>query len=143
MVLSYATIICQLNVLKLERRRLTNFSSRSYKGKNYSGPEMYTKGEQNSLTEMMTRQQMEMGDSYAQVTYSDESEEAEKQICETLQNELENKMTTKLNGSEETKIKDKIQVSFENKRCSSMRVAGHRNNQERRFSEFHHLKKVT
>ena len=37
MVLSYATIICQLNVLKLERRRLTNFSSRSYKGKNYRG----------------------------------------------------------------------------------------------------------
>ena len=142
MVLSYATIICQLNVLKIERRRLTNFSSRSYKGKNYSGPEMYTKGEQNSLTEMMTRQQMEVGDSYAQVTYSDESEEAEKQICETLQNELENEMTTKLDRSEENKTKNKNEDSFNNKRCSSMRVAGHRNNQERRFSEFHHLQKV-
>ena len=118
MVLSYATIICQLNMLKLERRRLTNFSSRSYKGKSYIGQEMYIKGEQTSLTEIMTRQQMEMGDSYAQVTYSDESEEAEKQICETLQNELENEMTTKLNGSEEKKMKDKIEVSFENQRCS-------------------------
>ena len=142
MVLSYAAIICQLNVLKIERRRLTNFSSRSYKGKNYSGQEMYTMGEQTSMTDMMTRQQMEMGDSYAQVTYSDESEEAEKQICETLQNELENEMTTKFNGTEEKKIKDEMEVSFEIKRCSSMRVAGHRNNQERRFSEFHHLQKV-
>ena len=121
MVLSYSTIICQLNVLKLERRRLTNFSTHSYKGKTYSGQEINIKGEQTSLTE---------------------SEEAEKQICETLQNELENEMTTKLDVSEEKKIKNNIEVSFENKRCSSMRVAGHRNNQERRFSEFHHLQKV-
>ena len=143
MVLSYATIICQLNVLKIERRKLTNFSSRSYKGKNYSGQEMYMKGEQTSLTEIMTRQQMEMGDSYAQVTYSDESEEAEKQISETLQNRLENEMTTKLNGSEEKKKKNKNGECLNNKRCSSMKVGVHKNNQERRFSEFHHLKKVT
>ena len=60
MVLSYATIICQLNVLKLERRRLTNFSSRSYKGKNYNKQEVYIKADLDSETEIMTKARLRM-----------------------------------------------------------------------------------
>ena len=74
-------------MLKLERRRLTNFSSRSY-----STNGMYINKEQDSETEIMTKQQMEMGDSFVQNNYSNGSDEAEKKICETLQNELENQL---------------------------------------------------
>ena len=145
MVLSYATIICQLNVLKLERRRLTNFSSRSYKGKNYGKQEIYIKGDLDSETEIMTKEQMEteLGDSCTQVTYSTGSDESEKQICETLKIELENELTTKLDVSEEIITQDIIEKCSENKRCSSLKAPGQRNNKGRRFSEFPSLQKVT
>ena len=143
MVLSYATIICQLNVLKLERRRLTNFSSHSYRGKYYSGHASYKKGvNKDSVTEVLTRQQLEKGDSYVPVTYSHSSEEAEKQICETLQKELANEMTTEMMKPEEKLRQNKQEICFETKRCSSLREVGHKNNRKRRFSELDGLLKV-
>ena len=133
MVLSYATIICQLNVLKLERRKLTNFSSRSYKGKNYSSQEMYTKEDQEDcMTEVLSKQQMEL--------MSNVSDEAEREIG--VDNESE-ELTTKLDGSDDNGEKYMIEKCFENKRCSSLKVSSKKRNTERRLSEFHISDKET
>ena len=91
------------------------------------------------MTEVLSRQKLEKSHSYLQVTYSHSSDEAEKQICDTLSEELATEMK-KHEERLETNLNDNL---LGIKRCSSLKVAGNQSTRDiRRFSEFGALKKV-
>ena len=74
MGVSYAKIICHLDMLKHERRRITNLRDHPYKE---------TDKEQVDVKEIVTRQMLDRSQQNLQVTYTQSSNEAEKEICET------------------------------------------------------------
>ena len=111
MGLSYASIICHLKKLKQERRMLTNCE-------NYSI-------HQKDKKERLTRQKLTSPEHF-EVTYSNSSEEAEKEICETLISE----MPIKKDNAHD------IPISI------SLTVVDHQTDRKRRFSEFDASQKV-
>ena len=110
MGLSYSNIICHLKMLKQERRRLTNSEKCST--------------DQKDKKERVTIQELKSPEHF-QVTYSNSSEEAEKEICKTLTSEMPSK---KENAHDIPSI--------------SLMVVDHQTDRKRRFSEFDAVQKV-
>ena len=89
MVISYASIICQLNGLNVQRRQLTNansFYKRQLRAHNVQEDEGRKKEE---------KEKEKIQDTFVDGSYSNISEEAEKQIYETLDSKLEDEANEK------------------------------------------------
>ena len=122
MGVSYTNIICHLNMLKQERRMLTNCKKRDNMiDKTHSADKTSRKEKQ----EKATMQELTSPDDL-EVTNSNPSDEAKLQICETVTSETIN---TKYNA-------------LETSSCSNLKVVNNQNNNKRRFSEFDAFRKV-
>ena len=119
MGLSYTNIICHLKMLKQERRILTNWKK---KDKIIEKTHSLDKISKIEKEENVTRQEQ----TSPEVTTNNSSDEANRQICETVTTETLN-----------TNYKDLEKTS-----CSNMRVVGNQNDKNRRFSEFDAFRKV-
>ena len=120
MGLSYSKIIYHLNMLKQERRILTNWKK---KDKIIEKTHSLDKISKIEKEENVTRQEQ----TSPEVTTNNSSDEANRQICETVTTETLN-----------TKYKGLVKTSRLN-----MRVVGNQNDQKRRFSEFDAFRKVS
>ena len=134
MVISYATIICRLHFLKLERRRLTNFSCRSYMSRNCIRMDVFNKEEEEDRLIEIISKKREMSDSCTQVTYTSIAETTDKQVSDSVEIEV----ITKLSECEGNETQD----SNEKKRCCSLLFPDQGNRQDRRFSELGSFNKV-
>ena len=89
MVISYASIICQLNGLNMQRRQLTNANS-FYKRQLRAHTVQEDQGRKKEEKEKELIQ-----DTFVDGSYSNISEKAEKQIYETLNSKLEKEVNKK------------------------------------------------
>ena len=118
MVISYASIICQLNGLNVQRRQLTNansFYKRQLRAHNVQEDQGRKKEE---------KEKELIQDTFVDGSYSNISEEAEKQIYETLDSKLEKEA----NKKSASRVK-----AFA--RGTSLKVPKKRNYTERRHSD--------
>ena len=118
MVISYASIICQLNGLNVQRRQLTNansFYKRQLRAHNVQEDQGRTKEE---------KEKELIQDTFVDGSYSNISEEAEKQIYETLDSKLEKEA----NKKSVSRVKDFA-------RGTSLKVPKKWNYTERRHSD--------
>ena len=136
MGVSYAQIICHLNMLKLERRRITNVRDHPYKETD-NVDEV-----QEDVKEIFPRLMLERSQQNLQVTYSQSSNEAEKEICEIVLEKPAGERTAESRKSEKVLQANLVSDIHGARLCPRLKIVYHRNEKLRRLSEFDAFQKV-
>ena len=133
MGVSYAKIICHLDMLKHERRRITNLRDHPYKE---------TDKEQVDVKEIVTRQMLDRSQQNLQVTYTQSSNEAEKEICEIILEKSAGERASESKKSDEILQANLVDDIYGARLCSILKIDYQRKEKIRRFSEFDAFRKV-
>ena len=126
MGVSYAKIICHLDMLKHERRRITNLRAHPKK----------------ETDKVVTKQMLDRSRQNLQVTYSQSSNEAEKEICEIILEKSAGERASESKKSDEILQANLVDDIYGTRLCSSLKIVYQRKEKIRRFSEFDAFRKV-